>query len=149
VLPVTVSAQAADSRLMTDAEYRSLLNHVSSKLPLWEDAFKAINPAKSDVSCELGEKIVQNRDLGLREIGWVRKWIEKQRIRRTVSGELALRGFLQGVYDAIDIVVSLEVAGQVTLSTLEKYAPEIGGLIIPISNDVSARVELLEKGTCP
>src|SRR5437868_6245055 len=94
-LTLPMLAHAADSRIMTDAEYKIFLNEVSSKLPEWKVAFKTIDPAKSDVSYDLGEKIVRYRDLGLKQTNWVHEFVEKQQLKRTVSGELALREFLQ------------------------------------------------------
>ena len=108
-----------------------------------------VDPTNSNASYATGEKIVQYRDLTLKEVGWVREYVGKQRQKRTVSGELALDGFLRGVFDGMESIVSMEIAAGLTLSNLENYAPEISKLNIQIANDVTARVELLEKGICP
>jgi hypothetical protein len=142
-------AHATDDRLMSDADYKSFLSEVEGKLPEWEAALKKVDPAKSDASYAVGEKIVEFRDLALREVGYVRQYVAKQRGKRTVSGELALEGFLRGVYDTMDSVVAIESSARLTLSHLENFAPPIGKLVISIGNDVTARVELLEKGNCP
>ncbi|MFI5110806.1 MAG: hypothetical protein ACHP78_18445, partial [Terriglobales bacterium] len=136
-------------RLMTDAEYKSFLSEVDGKLPEWEAALKKIDPAKADTSYAVGEKIVQYRDLALMQVGYAREFVAKQRVKRTVSGELALEGFLRGVFDTMGSVIVIETSAGITLSTLETFAPQISKLLGSISNDVTARVELLEKGTCP
>ena len=142
-------AQSHDTRLMTTAEYKDFLDKVEVGLPKWEAALKRVDPAKTDVSYASGKQIEQWRDLGLKEVEWVRQHLAKERAKHTVSGELALRGFLEGVFNLMDSVVQTEVAAGITLSDLEKYAPEISSLVIRIANDVTARVELLEKATCP
>jgi hypothetical protein len=148
-LSITTPAIAADTRLMTDAEYKKLLDEVDNKLPQWEAALKSIDPAKSHASYAVGRDIVDYRDIGLTQVAYTRQSVGKQRAKRTVSGELALQGFLRGIYDAMSSVVEIEVASGLTLSTLEKFAPDLSKLTIPLANDVTARVELLEKGTCP
>jgi hypothetical protein len=43
-----------------------------------------------------------------------------------------------------------EVSAGVTISAdLDAFAPQISKLEVSLANDVTARVELLEKGTCP
>jgi hypothetical protein len=79
----------------------------------------------------------------------VRQYIAKERARHSVSGELALEGFLRGVFDAMESMVATEAIAGVTASDVEKYAPDIAPLQAQIENDVTARVELLEKGACP
>jgi hypothetical protein len=142
-------ALAADNHLMSDADYKSFLTEVEAKLPAWEAALKRIDPAKTSASYTVGKEIVYYRNLAMREIDYVRQSLAKQRAKHTVSGELSLDGFLRGVYDAMSSVVAMEVAGGVTASNLDSYFAEIGGLNMRIGNDVQARVELLEKGTCP
>jgi hypothetical protein len=148
-LGAATRAYGSDNRLMTDAEYKSFLNEVDSKLPTWEAALKKIDPAKSEASYDVGEKVVQARDLALMQVGYARQFVVKQRAKRTVSGELALQTFLHGIFDSMQSVVMMEISAGLTLSTLETLAPQIGRIDGLISNDVIARVELLEKGTCP
>jgi hypothetical protein len=142
--------QVNDKRLMTDADYKKFLLQVELALPKWETALKTIDPEKDErISYSLGKSIVNERDLGLMEIGNIRLYVAKQRVTRTVSGELGLLAFLQSLYGAMSAVVMLEIAGGLTLSSLEKYAPELGALDASLGNDVFARVAQLEKGTCP
>lgn len=147
--PGRSQAQNRDTRLMTTAEYKSFLDSVERKLPGWEEGLRKIDPAKTNASYAAGERIVQFRDLALKELGWVREYVAKQRTKHTVSGELALERFLRGAYDEMDSVVTTEIAYGITASNLESYVPEISPLMIRVANDVTARVELLEKGTCP
>lgn len=134
---------------MTEVDYKNFLSLVEKKLPAWEVSLKKIDPAKTSASYEVGKSIVDFRDLALREIGYVREALAKQGAKHSVSGELALDGYLRGVYDAMSSVVSMEVASGITASNLDPYFAEIGSLNIRIGNDVQARVELLEKGKCP
>jgi hypothetical protein len=53
------------------------------------------------------------------------------------------------LYDSMNQEQGWEAIASVTLSDIEKYAPELSSLNMRIGNDVSARVALLEKGTCP
>jgi len=149
VLCVVPQMRGEDKRLMSEVEYKKFLDKIEAALPEWEGAFKRIDPAQTNVSYAAGEQIVKNRDVGLMQVGYVRQWVAKERTKHTVSGELHLFGFLQGVYDQMESVVVMEIAAGVTASNLEKYAPELGGLGKQIGNDVTARVELLEKGSCP
>jgi hypothetical protein len=149
-LGAATHAYAADGRLMTDAEYKHFLTGVDSNLPLWEAALKKVDPAKSDASYAAGQKIVQFRDLGLTQIEYAHQYVFKQRIKRTVSGELALESFLRGIFDALESMMITEVSAGVTISSeLDAFAPQISKLELSVSNDVIARVELLEKRACP
>ena|ERR1035437_922032 len=135
---------------MTDADYKTFLLQVETALPKWETALKNIEPEKDErISYSLGKSIVDNRNLGLMHISNIRQFLAKQQVKRTVYGELALRGFLEDLFNAMDTTVEFEVIGGLTLSSLEKFAPELSAFIIRISNDAMARVALLEKGTCP
>ena len=52
----------------------------------------------------------------------------------------------QGIFDSMHNILILEPR---TYAPLESYAREMGELIAKVANDTTARVELLEKGTCP
>lgn len=93
--------------------------------------------------------IVDRRNLCLSEIEDIRSNLARLRAKRTVSGELALLGFLQSLYDMAEETENIEDAAGVELSHFEKYAPSLGSLQMRLGNDVTARVELLEKATCP
>ncbi len=134
---------------MTPTEYKEFLNKVDSELPRWTASLEKIDPSKSNVSYAVGKQIDKSRDLALKEVGWTAQYVTKERTKHTVSDELALKGFLDGVFSAMESVVQAEDAAGVTLSDLDKYAAEQGKLIGRVGNDVSARVELLEKATCP
>ena len=138
-----------DARLMSGLEYKSVLDKVDVELPRWELSLRRVDPAKTTASYEVGKQIVGYRDIGLMQIGYVRQYVARERSRHTVSGELALEGFLRGVFDAMESMVATETITGVTASDVEKYAPEIAPLSAQIGNDVAARVELLEKATCP
>ena len=146
----TRSQDRVSDKGLSDADYKIFLSQVELVLPKWETALKNIDPENDErISYSLGKSIVDKRDLGLTEVGNIRLYVAKQRVKRTVSGELALFEFLQSLYDLMGDVVGLEVAAGLTLSSLEKCAPELGALSGRIGNDVYARVALLEKGVCP
>jgi hypothetical protein len=147
---LVTTAYAADGRLMTDAEYKHFLIEVDSKLPVWEAALKKVDPAKSDASYAVGERVIQSRDIGLMQVEYARQFVAKQRVKRTVSGEHALEAFLRGIFDQMEAMMITEVSSGVTISAeLDAFAPEISKLEIPLADDVIARIELLEKGQCP
>lgn len=90
------------------------------------------------------------RDLGLLQVGYACQFIAKQRAKRSVFGELALEGFLRGIFDHLDSMMITEVSAGVTISSeLAAFVPQISKFEILLSNDVTARVQLLERGTCP
>jgi hypothetical protein len=147
---VVSHAQVNDKRLMTDADYKTFLPQVEGALPKWETALKNIDLEKvPQISYSQGKRIVDHRDLALSEIANIRLYVAKQRAKRTVSGELALKGFLDSLFDNGEEIVWEEDYSGLTLTVLEKYAPELSALIIRIGNDVFARVDLLERSTCP
>ena len=134
---------------MSPTEYNKVLDQIAVESTKWEAALKKADPAKSNVSYAVGKQIVEWRELGLKEVAWARQTAAKERAKHTVSGELALEGFVEGVFNMMDNMVQTEIAAGITISDLEKYAPDIGSLRIRIANDVTTKVELLEKGTCP
>ncbi len=136
-------------KTLSDADYKTFLLHVEEALPKWETALKNIDLERVPrISYANGKAIADYRDIGLMELGNIRLTVAKQRVKRTVSGELALSRFLEGLFDAGNSIVWMEDVNGLTLSSLEKYAPELGALLGRIGNDVSARVALLEKGAC-
>ena len=146
----TRSQAQVSERGLSGADSEALLSQIELALPKWETALKNIDPEKApQISYSLGKAIADKRNLGLMEVGNIRLYVAKQRVKRTVSGELALFGFLQSLYDLMGDIVGLEVAVGLTLSSLEKFAPELGALCGRIGDDVYARVALLEKGSCP
>jgi hypothetical protein len=147
---VSGQAQANDKRLMTDAEYKTYLHQVEAELPKWETEFKNIDLEKvPQISYSQGKLIVDQRDVGLMEIGYIRDRVARQTVKRTVSGELALYNHIQSLWSTWETIGLLEIAHDLTLTHLEKYRPEFSELEMRIGNDVIARVELLEKNRCP
>lgn len=143
-------AQSADLKLMSDADYKTILSRIETDLPKLEAALKNIDPARnSQISYSLGEMIVQNRDTGLIEIENIWPFAASERQKRTVYGELALSAFLRSLFDSIGEEVVAEAIGNITLSHLENYAPELSTFQARLGADAMARVKLLEKGTCP
>ena len=148
--PAGKDSPLTDKRLMSDADFMTFLLQVDSALPKWETALKSIEPEKdSQISYALGKMIVENRDIGLMDIGNIHTRVAKLRVKRTVSDELVLSLSLQTLSDSIEEEVGVEAIANMTLSDLEKLAPELTTLRLHIVNDVIARVALLEKGTCP
>lgn len=149
-LSASAQSQTTDSRLMSDSDFKAVLAQLDVSIPKWEAEFKGIDVEKNgQISYVIGKAIVDRRDLCLVEIGNVRTYAARLRVKRTVSGELALLGFLQSLYDLAEEEENLENIAGVTLSHFDKYALDLGSLQMRIGNDVSARVELLEKATCP
>ena len=141
--------QSADPRLMSDADYKTLLSQVETALPKWKTALKNIDPEKSSqVSYAVGKLIIQSRDTGLTEIEYIPSFAASQRQKRTVYGELAISRFLESLYDSVEEEVAAEAVGNVTLSHLENYAPELSTFQMRLYADAMARAQLLEKGTC-
>jgi hypothetical protein len=149
-IPAQQSLQQSDTRLMTDAEYRVLLTQIEAILPKWETLLKSIDPEKSpQISYFQGKLLVDERDLGLMEVGNIRVAIAETRRKRTIRGELALQGGLEVLSNAGQQIVDAEDAGASNLTDLLKYVPESDTLSTRVLNDALARVEILEKGACP
>jgi hypothetical protein len=142
--------QPADLRLMSDADYKAFLSQVETALPKWETDLKNIDLGKvPQLPYSLGKSITNSQTVGLMEIDNIRTLIHSQREKRTVYGELALKGCLDSLYDMAEEIVWNETIMGVTLTSLEKYGPELSTLTMRIATDAMARVQLLEKGTCP
>ncbi len=143
-------AQANDKRLMTDAEYKTYLHQVEAALPKWETDLKNIDLEKvPQIPYATGKLIVDLRDDGLMQIRYIRDRVSKQKVRRTVSGEMSLYMHIQSLWSTWEIIASLEISNDLTFTHLEKYLPEFSELEGRIGNDEIARVEQLEKNTCP
>jgi hypothetical protein len=149
VLILSASSQAqstTDNRLLSDAEYRALLNQLDAHFPEWERALQSIDPAKNNVSYAVGRNIVRYRDLALMEVKNARYYVQQERAKRRISRELGLQLFLQSVFDSMETIIVEDPTIDVPL---EKYAPKMSELISKLGNDTIARVELLEKAACP
>ena len=142
--------QSADPRLMSDADYKAFLSQVETVLPKWEAALKGIDLEKvPQLPYSVGKTIADSQTVGLTEIDNIRLYITMQRRKRTVYGELALKGFLDSLFDMGEEIVWREAVMNITLTSLEKYGPELSALAMRITTDAMERVDLLEKGTCP
>ena len=142
--------QKTDSRLMTDAQYKVFLSQLAVVLPRLEAAFQNLKPENDPkISYSIGQIITENRVVGLMQIDDIRTEIEKQRQKRTVLGEVTLNSFVQELYDSMESETGAEAIANVSLSHFEKFIPEMSSIGIRIGNDSIARVQLLEKHTCP
>jgi hypothetical protein len=143
-------SQPPDKRLMSDADFKIFMLRVEAVLPIWEAQVRSIDLEKyPQISYARGKSITDKRNLELMEISNVRLYLARLQAKRTVSGELALSGFMQALYDFGEEIVWEEAVSGLALTSLEKYEPQLSELIMRIGNDVNARVALLEKGTCP
>ena len=134
---------------MNDAEYSTFLSELEASLPKWEAAFKSIDLEKApQLSYLVGKSIADSRTVGLTEIDNIRTYIHFQRRKRTLYGELALKGFLDSLFNSGHEILWKEAASGQNLSTFEKYGPQIDAFAARIWIDAMARVQLLEKGTC-
>lgn len=141
--------QRTDQRLMSDSEYTASLSKISVIVPRWESALKEIDLTKTpQISYASGKSIANERDMGLLEVANIKYELTRLRAKRTVSGELALHGFLDSLFNIGLSIVWDEDFANVTLTHLEELAPELSKLDERIGNDVFARVDLLEKGMC-
>lgn len=150
-IPAQSQIPTPDNRLMTDADFKAFLTQVEATLPKWESELEGIDLEKQapQIPYTKGKSITDQRDVGLMEIGYIRVYLPKLRAKRTVTGELALSGFMQSLFDIGEEIVWEEDFSGLTLTHLEKDAPGWSALEMRIGNDVNARVALLEKGTCP
>jgi hypothetical protein len=135
---------------MNGSEYRQFLQQVDALLPQIEAELKGIDlSAFPQLSYANGKFISDQRELALREVEYSRLWVSKQRIKRSISGELALKGFLDSLWGLEGDIIWTEDFTGLHLTHLEMFAPEFGQLQIQIANDVIERVALMEKGVCP
>ena len=82
----SVQAQANDKRLMTDAEYKTYLHQIEAALPKWEKDLKNIDLEKfPQISYSTGKLILDQRDLCLMQIGYIRDRVSKETVKRTVK----------------------------------------------------------------
>jgi len=139
-------SQAQSPNLMSDAEYKAFLSQVEAVLPKWETALKGIDLEK--VPYSIGKPIADSQTLGLTEVDNIRTFIHLQRQKRTVYGEVALKGFMDSLFDMGEEIVWREAIMGVTLSTLDKYGADLSALNMRLSADAMERVDMLEKGTC-
>jgi hypothetical protein len=135
--------QVADKRLMTDADYKTFLLQVETAAPKWVTMISNITPERI-------RRTSYAQGLSFYDIGQIRAAIAEQRVKRTLSGELALLASMRSLWE-MGKVLSKEqaVMSGYTDSSFDNFAPELGELYGRIGNDVNARVALLEKGICP
>jgi len=142
--------QSADIKTMSDADYKTFLLQVEAALPKWETSFKSINLDKTpNLSYSVGKSIADSQIVALTEIDNLHTFIHFQQRKRTVYGELALKGFLDSLYDMAEQILWRETLNGLTLSDLEKYGPQMSVFSARVGFDAMERVRLLEKGTCP
>ncbi|MGA2832842.1 MAG: hypothetical protein ABSE55_07195 [Terracidiphilus sp.] len=133
---------------LTPVEYKSLLDRIETDMAVWDASARKIDPAKTNASYALGTQIAQNRDVVLLEIRNIRSFIAMQRQKHTVSGELAISGFLQSITGTMEDEVMLEIASQMSITDFEHFASEQFSLEAELGMDLQARVKMLEEGTC-
>jgi len=143
--------QTSDKRLISDADFRTVLSQVETTLSALEAQLKGIDLDKApQISYSRGKSIEAQRELGLMEIDIIRKDVSKLQVKRTVSGELTLEESLDTFFNSIASWDSAEDFCNLThLDDSAKVGLAAGMLVTRIENDVQARVEMLEKGGCP
>jgi hypothetical protein len=147
----TAQTQASDKRLMSDADFRTILNQVEAILSKLETQLKGIDLDKvPQISYSRGKSIEAQRDIGLILIDTARKQVSKLRVKRSASGELVLEDVLNTLFWSVAEWESAEDFASLThYDDSVKAGLDAGMLITRIENDVEARVEMLEKGVCP
>ncbi len=150
VLAAGGQTKPPDKRLMTETDYKAFLLQVDTLLPKMETEFKNIDLEKfPQLSYSRGKSMADQQTLGLMEVGYSRDFVARQRKKHTVSGELALKGFLDSLSSVGEEMLWEEDWNGITVTRLQKYGPELSALLMQISNDVNGRVDLLESGSCP
>jgi hypothetical protein len=143
-------AQANDKSLMTDAEYKSFLLQIEAVLPKEETALRSIDLEKDpQISYSQGKSIADKRDLCLRQIDGISRFIAMQRNKHTVYGELALKELLDTLFGVKEEMMFEGAFNEQPLTRVQKDANELSALIARLRDDAMERVKLLEKGTCP
>jgi len=130
---------------MNDAEIKLLMGQVEDLLPVFEGELNGIDLDKNpQMTYSTGKWIADRKAIALTEVGNIRVLAAKLKVKRTVYGELALKEFLDSLFDAGEEIVWQEDFAHLSLTHLEKRAPELGASIAHVSNDLNARVLLLE-----
>jgi hypothetical protein len=134
---------------MSDADYKVFLSQLEAVLPTWESQLKGIDLEKvPQIPYALGKSISDAQTVGLAEIDGIRTYIHFQREKRTIYGELVLKGFMDSLFDMGQEIVWKEDMIGANLTSLDKYAANLSALNIRLDNDALERVKMLEKGNC-
>jgi hypothetical protein len=142
-------SKAQSPYLMSDADYKVFLSQVEATLPTWESQLKGIDLGKvPQIPYALGKSISDAQTVGLTEIDNIRTYIHFQREKRTVYGELALKGFMDSLFDMGQEIVWKEDMIGANLTSLDKYAANLSALNIRLDTDAMERVKMLEKDNC-
>ncbi|MFZ3263763.1 MAG: hypothetical protein WA172_07170 [Terriglobales bacterium] len=145
----SVYAQSADEKLINDVDFKLLLTQTQKLLPVLETEFNGIDLDKNpSIAYSTGKFIADQRQIALTEIRNTQVFVAKLRTKRTVYDELALKEFLDSLFDAGEEIVWQEDFAHLSLTHLEKHAPELSAIILRIANDVHARIQLLETDPC-
>jgi hypothetical protein len=145
----SIHAQSTDEKLINDPDFRLLLGQTEGLLPVLENELNGIDLDKNpSMTYSTGKFIADKKQIAFTEIRNIRVFIAKLRAKRTVYDELALKEFLNSLFDAGEEIVWQEDFAHLSLTHLEKHAPTLGAIIGRLSNDVNARVQLLEKDPC-
>lgn len=137
------------AKILTDSEFKQVSIEIEQQLPNWEHELIKIDPEKlPQISYAQGKELVADRDLAFAEVSYIRKSIDRMREKRSVSEELKLVGFIDGLLSVGQQIVLDESASGLTLTRLEILSPELGSSQLTLDQDVRARVELLEKNAC-
>lgn len=140
-------AQSAD--LMSDADYKLFLDQVEATLSTWQSQLNGIDLEKMpQISYAFGKSITDSQTAGLREIDNIRLYILFQRKKRTVYGELALKGFMDQLFDDGEQIVWYESLIGANLTDLEKHAGDLSALRGRLITDAMERVRVLENSNC-
>ena len=142
-------AQSADKKLINDADFKLLLTQIEKLLPVLESELNGIDLDKnSTIAYSTGKFITDKKQIALTEIRNTQVFVAKLRTKRTVYDELAIKEFLDSLFDAGEEIVWQEDFAHLSLTHLERHAPELSAIIVRIANDVHARVQLLETDPC-
>lgn len=149
LLPVRFHAQSTDGHPLSDADFKVLMSQAEELLPIFENELNGIDLDKNpSITYSSGKWIADKKAIALTEIGNIRVFTAKLKAKRTVHDEFALKEFLDSLFDAGEEIVWQEDFAHLSLTHLEKHAPELGAIIGRISNDVHARILLLETDPC-
>ena len=143
----SVSAQSpgGDKHKMSNAEYSRHLDRIENDIDKWEVLLRKIDPGKGDPTYSVGKRIADNLNLALLEVANSRNYIQRERTKRSIYGEIALSQFLASLSADFSELAYAGAFNDLSVEAVAKVGDEIGFVQSQLVLDGLDRLTSLSK----
>jgi hypothetical protein len=129
-------------------EYSKILNRIELDLLEWDAVLDKVDPGKGDPAYSVAKQVDSDKNIALVEVSNLRAYIGRERVKRTVYGELALGQFISTLSEQFYQLAAQGALNDLSVEKVSSLVGEIGSLQKRLMEDGMDRVKKFETANC-